>query len=181
MIRRPPRSTLFPSTTLFRSTRGRSPGHQGFEPRLRVLRGRLRRDPRRARISDLHRQRHDARRVTRGRGCGNDLWSGQRGPGVGGAHLRGIPTRRPRGGRQSQDRLYTLVTVLRNGVFPLAIKCALHLQGVCEPWSAPPTRRLDEPLEARLREKLAAWELLTPQGPREGRVSHPPREVGGGC
>ena len=69
--------------------------------------------------------------------------------------------------RQSQDRLYTLVTVLRNGVFPLAIKCALHLQGVCEPWSAPPTRRLDEPLEARLREKLARWELLTPQRSRQ--------------
>ena len=69
--------------------------------------------------------------------------------------------------RQSQDRLYTLVTVLRNGVFPLAIKCALHLQGVCEPWSAPPTRRLDEPLEARLREKLAGWELLTPQWSRQ--------------
>ena len=69
--------------------------------------------------------------------------------------------------RQSQDRLYTLVTVLRNGVFPLAIKCALHLQGVCEPWSAPPTRRLDEPLEARLREKLAGWELLTPQRSRQ--------------
>lgn len=69
--------------------------------------------------------------------------------------------------RRSQDRLYTLVTVLRNGVFPLAIKCALHLQGVCEPWSAPPTRRLDEPLEARLREKLAGWELLTPQRSRQ--------------
>jgi len=69
--------------------------------------------------------------------------------------------------RQSQDRLYTLVTVLRNGVFPLAIKCALHLQGVCEPWSAPPTRRLDEPLEAHLREKLAGWELLTPQRSRQ--------------
>ena len=69
--------------------------------------------------------------------------------------------------RQSQDRLYTLVTVLRNGVFPLAIKCALHLQGVCEPWSAPPTRRLDEPLEAHLREKLAGWKLLTPQRSRQ--------------
>src|SRR2546426_5672405 len=32
MIRRPPRSTLFPYTTLFRSAAPASPGHRIFEP-----------------------------------------------------------------------------------------------------------------------------------------------------
>src|SRR2546427_2396249 len=31
MIRRPPRSTLFPYTTLFRSAHGEAPGHIGLE------------------------------------------------------------------------------------------------------------------------------------------------------
>src|SRR2546425_3791893 len=35
MIRRPPRSTLFPYTTLFRSERAPAPAHQG--PRLRII------------------------------------------------------------------------------------------------------------------------------------------------
>src|SRR2546430_12193165 len=40
MIRRPPRSTLFPYTTLFRSLRLRTPpGFDGLEPPARVLAG----------------------------------------------------------------------------------------------------------------------------------------------
>jgi dihydrodipicolinate synthase/N-acetylneuraminate lyase len=62
--------------------------------------------------------------------------------------------------RHSQDRLFELVTAVRGGVFPAAIKAALHMQGVCEPWLAPPVQRLDERLEARLREQLEAWGLL---------------------
>jgi len=62
--------------------------------------------------------------------------------------------------RGSQDRLFELVAAVREGVFPLAIKAALHMRGICEPWSAPPVRKLDERLEARLHEKLARWGLL---------------------
>jgi len=62
--------------------------------------------------------------------------------------------------RRSQDELYELVMAVREGVFPLAIKSALHMLGVCEPWSAPPVRKLDERAEARLRERLAKLELL---------------------
>src|SRR5436190_8030883 len=56
--------------------------------------------------------------------------------------------------RASQDSVYKLVGALRDGVFPLAIKAALHMEGVCEPWSAPPARRLDEPALSRLRQYL---------------------------
>ena len=62
--------------------------------------------------------------------------------------------------RGSQDRLFELVASVREGVFPLAIKAALHMRGICEPWSAPPVRKLDERVEARLHEKLARWGLL---------------------
>ena len=62
--------------------------------------------------------------------------------------------------RRSQDELYELVMAVREGVFPLAIKAALHMLGVCEPWSAPPTRRLDDRAAARLRERLAKLNLL---------------------
>jgi dihydrodipicolinate synthase/N-acetylneuraminate lyase len=62
--------------------------------------------------------------------------------------------------RRSQDELFELVMAVRDGVFPLAIKSALHMLGVCEPWSAPPVRKLDERAEARLRERLAKLELL---------------------
>ena len=62
--------------------------------------------------------------------------------------------------RRSQDQLYDLVMAVREGVFPLAIKAALHILGVCEPWSAPPARRLDERAESRLRERLARLDLL---------------------
>jgi len=68
--------------------------------------------------------------------------------------------------RVSQDALYEVVMALRGGVFPSAIKAALHLQGICEPWPAPPARRLDERREARLRERLAEWGLLTPERSR---------------
>src|SRR2546422_5967363 len=50
MIRRPPRSTLFPYTTLFRSRPGRGPGD--LRPAGARRRGRRHRD--RARASDLH-------------------------------------------------------------------------------------------------------------------------------
>jgi 4-hydroxy-tetrahydrodipicolinate synthase len=62
--------------------------------------------------------------------------------------------------RDRQDRLFEVVSAVRAGVFPLAIKAALHMQGVCEPWSAPPARRLDDRLEALLRERLAGLRLL---------------------
>jgi len=62
--------------------------------------------------------------------------------------------------REAQDRLFGLVSAVREGVFPLAIKAALHMLGICEPWSAPPVRRLDERLEARLRERLQALGLV---------------------
>ena len=62
--------------------------------------------------------------------------------------------------RASQGRLYALVQAVRDGVFPLAIKSALHMLGICEPWSAPPVRKLDERREARLREHLAQSGLL---------------------
>jgi len=68
--------------------------------------------------------------------------------------------------RGSQDKLYRLVMALRGGVFPTAIKAALHLQGICEPWTAPPATRLDVRLEAPLRERLAEWGLLTAERSR---------------
>jgi len=68
--------------------------------------------------------------------------------------------------RESQARLFQLVMAVRRGVFPTAIKAALHLQGICEPWTAPPVTRLDAKLEAELRERLAAWELLTAERSR---------------
>src|SRR5437588_7459971 len=68
--------------------------------------------------------------------------------------------------RASQDALYRLVMALRGDIFPGAIKAALHLQGICEPWPAPPAQRLDEPHEARLSRQLAAFGLLTPERSR---------------
>jgi dihydrodipicolinate synthase/N-acetylneuraminate lyase len=68
--------------------------------------------------------------------------------------------------RVAQDRLYELVVAVRAGVFPLAIKAAMHMMGICEPWSAPPTRQLDERLAGPLREALAANGLLTPERSR---------------
>jgi dihydrodipicolinate synthase/N-acetylneuraminate lyase len=51
-------------------------------------------------------------------------------------------------------------------VFPLAIKEALHLLGVCEPWSAPPVRKLEDGLARALHEALVKQELLTPERSR---------------
>lgn len=63
--------------------------------------------------------------------------------------------------RADQDALYRLVQAVRVGVFPAAIKAALHMQGVCEPWLAPPVQKLGERLDAELHEKLEAWGLLS--------------------
>ena len=62
--------------------------------------------------------------------------------------------------RATQDRLYELVGALRTGLFPLPHKAALHMMGICEPWSAPPVRKLDDKLIPRLREALSAAGLL---------------------
>jgi 4-hydroxy-tetrahydrodipicolinate synthase len=64
--------------------------------------------------------------------------------------------------RAGQDRLYQLVMVLRGGVFPAAIKAACCVQGICESWCAPPVAPLDDQAEAKLRDRLQAWGLLTP-------------------
>jgi 4-hydroxy-tetrahydrodipicolinate synthase len=63
--------------------------------------------------------------------------------------------------RTDQEALIELVNVLRAGVFPASIKAALQLQGICEPWPAPPTAALDEAATARLRESLDRWGLLS--------------------
>jgi dihydrodipicolinate synthase/N-acetylneuraminate lyase len=63
--------------------------------------------------------------------------------------------------RSDQDALIELVTALRAGVFPTSIKAALHLQGICEPWPAPPTAALDETSANRLRDRLGKWGLLS--------------------
>src|SRR5437667_7103632 len=68
--------------------------------------------------------------------------------------------------RGSQDKLYRPGMALRGDVFPGAIKAALHLQGICEPWPAPPAQRLDEAHEARLGRQLATFGLLTPERSR---------------
>jgi 2-dehydro-3-deoxy-D-pentonate aldolase len=68
--------------------------------------------------------------------------------------------------RDAQDRLYRLVMAVRDGVFPTAIKAALHAMGICEPWTAPPATRLDERAEARLLDQLAGWGLLTAEPSR---------------
>lgn len=62
--------------------------------------------------------------------------------------------------RESQDRLYELVAALRSGLFPLPHKAALHMMGVCEPWSAPPVRKLDDRLIPQLRQQLTRHGLL---------------------
>jgi dihydrodipicolinate synthase/N-acetylneuraminate lyase len=64
--------------------------------------------------------------------------------------------------RAGQEQLYELVMALRGGVFPAAIKAACHVQGICEPWCAPPVAPFDDQAEAKLRDRLQAWGLLTP-------------------
>jgi 4-hydroxy-tetrahydrodipicolinate synthase len=66
-----------------------------------------------------------------------------------------------RAARAHQEALIELVNVLRAGVFPASIKAALHVQGICEPWPAPPTAALDDAATARLRESLERWGLLS--------------------
>ena len=63
--------------------------------------------------------------------------------------------------RDDQNSLIELVAALRAGVFPSTIKAALQLQGICEPWPAPPTAALDEASTARLRDRLERWGLLS--------------------
>jgi 4-hydroxy-tetrahydrodipicolinate synthase len=63
--------------------------------------------------------------------------------------------------RTDQEALIELVTALRAGVFPASIKASLQLQGICEPWPAPPTAALDDAATARLRESLDRWGLLS--------------------
>jgi dihydrodipicolinate synthase/N-acetylneuraminate lyase len=63
-------------------------------------------------------------------------------------------------GRAHQDSLLELILAVRGGVFPSAIKAALHLQGLCEPWLAPPVAPLDEASVARLRDQMHGWGLL---------------------
>jgi 2-dehydro-3-deoxy-D-pentonate aldolase len=66
--------------------------------------------------------------------------------------------------RTHQDDLYRLVTGLRGGVFPAAIKSACHMLGLCEPWPAHPVSSLDGDSETRLRGMLEGWGLLLPAG-----------------
>jgi 4-hydroxy-tetrahydrodipicolinate synthase len=63
--------------------------------------------------------------------------------------------------RASQEALIELVNVLRAGVFPASIKAALQLQGICEPWPAPPTAALDDAATTKLRDSLDRWGLLS--------------------
>jgi dihydrodipicolinate synthase/N-acetylneuraminate lyase len=63
--------------------------------------------------------------------------------------------------RATQNELIELVMALRAGVFPASIKASLQLQGICEPWPAPPTAALDESSTARLRDQLDKWGLLS--------------------
>jgi dihydrodipicolinate synthase/N-acetylneuraminate lyase len=62
--------------------------------------------------------------------------------------------------RTHQDLLLELTAAVRTGVFPAGVKAALHLQGVCEQWPAPPVAALDEDAERRLGEQLQKWGLL---------------------
>jgi dihydrodipicolinate synthase/N-acetylneuraminate lyase len=63
--------------------------------------------------------------------------------------------------RAAQEALYQLVIAVRAGVFPGAIKAALQMQGICEPWCAPPIEALDERSTERLRRQMETWGLLT--------------------
>src|SRR5260370_23137081 len=63
--------------------------------------------------------------------------------------------------RPDPDALIHLVAAPRAGAFPASIKAALQLQGICEPWPAPPTAALDDAATARLRENLDRWGLLS--------------------
>jgi len=62
--------------------------------------------------------------------------------------------------REHQDHLTALVMRLRGGVFPAAIKSALDLLGICEPWPAKPVSPLGEGPREELRHLLTEWGLL---------------------
>jgi 2-dehydro-3-deoxy-D-pentonate aldolase len=64
--------------------------------------------------------------------------------------------------RAQQDLLLQLILAVRGGVFPAAIKAAMHLQGICDPWPAPPVAPLDEHARSRLHVQLQEWGLLAP-------------------
>ncbi|MEA2629260.1 MAG: hypothetical protein QOJ10_1720 [Chloroflexota bacterium] len=64
--------------------------------------------------------------------------------------------------RAQQDLLLQLILAVRGGVFPAAIKAAMHLQGICDPWPVPPVAPLEERATGRLREQLNDWGLLVP-------------------
>jgi len=63
--------------------------------------------------------------------------------------------------RTGQGALIELVTALRVGVFPAAIKAALQILAICEQWPAPPVAPLDEASTAHLRQRLAQWGILS--------------------
>ena len=63
--------------------------------------------------------------------------------------------------RSAQEDLYQLVIAVRAGVFPGAIKAALQMQGICDPWCAPPVEALDARSTERLRKQMEGWGLLT--------------------
>jgi len=67
--------------------------------------------------------------------------------------------------REHQDQLIDLLTRLRAGVFPTAIKAALELQGICSAWPAKPIAPYDARAKEALREQLADWGLLTAATP----------------
>jgi dihydrodipicolinate synthase/N-acetylneuraminate lyase len=78
--------------------------------------------------------------------------------------------------RTHQDDLFRLVTGLRGGVFPAAIKSACHLLGICEPWPATPISALDGNAETRLRVMLEDWGLLSSaRGPQPQPARGEPR------
>lgn len=62
--------------------------------------------------------------------------------------------------RELQDRLTILVMSLRDGTFPAAIKGALDMMGICEPWLARPLAPLDDASRAELGAKLTEWGLV---------------------
>lgn len=72
--------------------------------------------------------------------------------------------------RTHQDLLLELVLAVRAGVFPSAIKAALHLQGLCEPWLAPPVAPLGEAPLSVLRQQLDHWGLLAPADAAQPRL-----------
>jgi 4-hydroxy-tetrahydrodipicolinate synthase len=64
--------------------------------------------------------------------------------------------------RLHQDALVELMSTLRVGVFPAAIKASLDLQGICGPWTVAPVPAAGAALRATLREWLLAHQLLPP-------------------